>query len=77
VVKSFKDKLRARLPVSVAEVGDVERYQVAELGIAAVSGELGRCEELIDAALGMAERLEASWVVSASRRIEPYREDLP
>jgi hypothetical protein len=32
---------------------------------------------LIDAALGMAERLEASWVVSASRRIEPYREDLP
>ena len=38
VVKSFKDRVRARFPVSIAEVGDLERYQVATLGVAVVSG---------------------------------------
>ncbi|HEX9622550.1 MAG TPA: DUF503 domain-containing protein [Polyangiaceae bacterium] len=72
VVKSYKDKLFARFRVSVAEVGDVERYQVAELGIAAVSREASHCEQLIDAAIGVAERLESAWVVESQKRIEPY-----
>lgn len=74
VVKSYKDKLFARFKVSVAEVGDVERYQVAEIGIAAVARELGPCEQMIDAALRLAERLESAWVVESNRRIEPYGE---
>ena len=36
VVKSFQDRLRAKLPVSVAEVGDTEALQVATLGVAVV-----------------------------------------
>jgi len=54
VVRSLKDRLRARLPVSVAEVGDVERYQIATLGVAVVSGDSARCREVLDAARGMA-----------------------
>jgi len=54
VVKSLKDRVRARLPVSLAEIGDLERYQVATLGIAVVSNEAARCSEILSAAVGMA-----------------------
>ena len=53
VVKSLKDRVRARLPVSLAEVGDLERYQVATLGVAVVSNEAARCSEVLSAAVGM------------------------
>ncbi len=54
VVKSLKDRLRARLPVSLAEVGELERYQVATLGLAVVSNESARCSEVLAAAANMA-----------------------
>jgi len=57
VVKSFKDRVRAKLPVSVAEVGDTERLQVATLGVAVVSNETARCHEILAAALSMARVL--------------------
>lgn len=57
VVKSFKDRMRAKLPVSVAEVGDLESLQVATLGFAVVSNDTGRCDELLAAAVGMARVL--------------------
>lgn len=37
VVKGFKERVRARFPVSISEVGDVERHQVATLGVAVVA----------------------------------------
>ncbi len=54
MVKSFKDRVRARLPVSLAEVGELERYQVATLGVAVVSTEAARCSEVLSAVVGMA-----------------------
>jgi uncharacterized protein YlxP (DUF503 family) len=54
VVKSLKDRLRARVPVSLAEVGDLERYQVATLGVAVVSNEAARCSAVLSQAVGMA-----------------------
>src|SRR5436190_5389787 len=54
VVKSFKDRVRARLPVSLAEVGELERWQVATLGVAVVANESARCSEVQSAAVGMA-----------------------
>lgn len=54
VVKSLKDRIRARIPVSIAEVGDLERYQVATLGIAVVSNEASRCSEVMDSVVRMA-----------------------
>lgn len=56
VVKSFKDRVRARFPVSIAEVGDLERYQVATLGVAVVSGEAARCQEVLSAVTRAAEQ---------------------
>jgi uncharacterized protein YlxP (DUF503 family) len=54
VVKSLKDRIRAKMPVSVAEVGDLERYQVATLGVAVVSNDAARCSEVMDSVVRMA-----------------------
>jgi uncharacterized protein YlxP (DUF503 family) len=57
VVKAFKDRVRARLPVSVAEVGDAERYQLATVGVAVVSGGSDRCREALDHARSLAAQV--------------------
>jgi uncharacterized protein len=54
VVKSLKDRVRAKLPVSVAEVGDLEHPGVAYLGLAVVANESGRCSEILSAVVSMA-----------------------
>jgi uncharacterized protein YlxP (DUF503 family) len=57
VVKSFKERARARLPLSISEVGDVERYQVATVGAVTVARDSGYVksvlQELIDLASGL------------------------
>lgn len=72
VVKSYKERLKARLPVVVAELGDVESYQLATLGLCAVSGELGQCESIIDKALGMAHSLADALVADARHEVIPF-----
>jgi uncharacterized protein YlxP (DUF503 family) len=47
VVKGLKDRARAKLPVTIAEIGDLERHQVATLGVAVVSNESARCSEVL------------------------------
>jgi uncharacterized protein len=54
VVKSLKDRLQARMPISLAEVGNLERYQVATLGMAVVSNEAARCSAVLSQAVAMA-----------------------
>jgi uncharacterized protein len=48
VVRSFKGRLAARLNVSVAEVGDVERHQIATLGVVTVARESGVCRRVLE-----------------------------
>jgi uncharacterized protein len=57
VVKSCKDRLRARLPLSVAEVGDAGRLQLATLGVAVISGDATRCDQILASALRMLSAL--------------------
>ena len=47
VVKGLKDRARAKLPVSIAEIGDLERWQVATLGVSVVSNDSARCSEVL------------------------------
>lgn len=53
VVKSLKERLRARLRLSVAEVGDVKRYQLATLGLAVVGRDSGLCREALSRATAL------------------------
>jgi uncharacterized protein len=72
VVKSFKDRMRARLPVSVAEVGDVERHQVATVGVAVVSGQSARCSEILASARSMAASLGGALLADATTEIVSF-----
>ena len=72
VVKSFKDRVRARLPVSVAEVGDVERHQVATVGVAVVSGQSERCTEILASASSMAATLGGAVLADATTEIVSF-----
>lgn len=72
VVKSFKDRVRARLPVSIAEVGDVERYQVATLGIAAVSGSPRRANEALSHVTSMASNLAGAVLADVATEIVAF-----
>lgn len=72
VVKSFKDRVRAKLPVSVAEVGDLAALQVATLGLAVVSNETGRCHEVLAAALGMARVLPDAVLCDVRTEVLPF-----
>jgi uncharacterized protein YlxP (DUF503 family) len=47
VVKGLKDRARAKLPVSIAEIGDLERHHVATLGVSVVSNDSARCSEVL------------------------------
>ena len=70
VVKSLKDRLRARLNVAVAEVGEQEMWQRAIVSAVTVSGErrvaeevLQRVEEDASGVLGpMLVRTELEWM---------------
>lgn len=48
VVKSLRDRIRARFPVAVAETGDQELYARGQLGVAAVGGHGGALERALD-----------------------------
>ncbi len=74
VVKSYKERLKARLPVTVAELGDVESYQLATLGLCTVSGELTQCEDVIHKALGMARTLADALVTDVRHEVIPFGE---
>jgi uncharacterized protein len=72
VVKSFKDRLRAKLPVSAAEVGDLSQLQVATLGFAVVSNDSERCHEILSAAIGMARVLPDAVLCDVRTEIVPF-----
>jgi uncharacterized protein YlxP (DUF503 family) len=56
VVRSFKDKVRAHQPVSIAEVGDANRLQWVTFGVTVVSGESEICQSVLGAVVSMAEQ---------------------
>ncbi len=63
VVRSFKDRVQARLRVAVAEVGGLDQHQRAVLGVAVVSGDAGRVDELLAVAANMADGLRDAVLV--------------
>lgn len=72
VVRSFKDRVRARLPVSVAEVGDVELRQVATLGLAVVSADASRCREVLSSATSIAGGLGDALVADVATEVMSF-----
>ena|SRR5258708_40037822 len=55
VVSSLLQRVRAEFRVSAAEVGELDRWQLAELAIAAVSNNARHTEEVLAAVLSYIE----------------------
>jgi uncharacterized protein YlxP (DUF503 family) len=72
VVKSFKDRVRARFPVSIAEIGELERYQVATLGVAVIAGDAARCSEVLSAVSRAAEQASDAVLADVATEIVPF-----
>ena len=53
VLKSIKDKLRARFNVSIAEVDDHDLWQKGTLGLVTCSNDAARIQSLLDKILMM------------------------
>lgn len=68
VVRSFKERVKSRLSVSIAEVGDHDKLQLATFGVAVVSGDAAMCEELLSKVTSMASTLPDA--ILADRAVE-------
>lgn len=75
VVLSYKDRVRARLKLAVAEVGDADRLQLATLAVVAVSGECASCEQQLAAARNLAANLGDALLSDARETVIPFGED--
>lgn len=74
VVHAFRDRVRARLSASITEIGDLERYQVAALGVAVVARDSAHCEELTSLVRHAAEGLRDALVSDVATEIVSFGE---
>ncbi len=75
VVKSFKDRVKSRLGISAAEIGDPEKLQRATLGVSVVSGDSAVCHELLSSVRHMAEGLPDALVADVRTEVFSFGRD--
>ena len=71
VVRSFRDKVRARLDVSIAEVDHLDLHQRATFGVAVVSNDATICDELLASVGKMANNVRDAVLVDRATEIMP------
>lgn len=76
VLRRIKDRVRARLGLVIAEVGDHELWQRAQLGVAAVSGDRGKVVELLDAVCRCAAGVEGVEFLAQWREVSSFAGEL-
>lgn len=69
VVRSFRDRVRSRLSASIAEVGDLDRLQVATLGACVVAREATRCHELLSEVTALAGGLRGALLADVATEV--------
>ena len=74
VVRSFKERVKSRLGVSIAEVDHHDKLQVATFGVAVVSGDAAVCEELLEKVTSMASSLPDANLADRASELIPFGE---
>ena len=72
VVRSFKERVQARLRVSVAEVGVLDNPRQATLAVAVVSNEAAVCDEVLARVATMAGTLSDAVLADRATEIVPF-----
>lgn len=72
IVRSYKERLASRLPVSVAEVGELELHQLATLGLCTVSNDARRCDEILAASVRLARQVPDAQLSDVATEVVPF-----
>ncbi|MEZ4360124.1 MAG: DUF503 domain-containing protein [Kofleriaceae bacterium] len=72
IVRRIKDRARQRLGLTVVEVGALELWQRAELGVAVTAQERGQVQALLDDVWRSVTTTEGVELLHASRDIAPF-----
>ena len=76
VVLKFRDRIRSRFDVSIAEVGEQDIHQRAVFGVAVVSGDHGVCDSVLGEVARSAELAEDALLTDRETEIITVGEDL-
>jgi uncharacterized protein YlxP (DUF503 family) len=74
VLRRIKDRVRNKFNVAIAEVGDQDAWQSAQLGFAVVANELGFTQSVVQKILAFVEALAVAKVVDDEQDYVNYGE---
>jgi uncharacterized protein len=75
VVRSFKERVKSRIAVSIAEVGHLDKLQLAAFGVAVVSGDAAVCEELLGRVTALASTLPNAVLTDRATEVIPFGDE--
>lgn len=76
-VRRAVERVKARFNVSIAEVGDLSRWQVATLAVAAVSNERAHLNEVLDRVMSTIASAGSALVTQREMEIQSYGDREP
>jgi uncharacterized protein YlxP (DUF503 family) len=76
VVRKFRDRIRARFDVSIAEVDAQDLHQRAVFGVSVVSGEAAVCDSVLEQVARAAETQEEAVLTDRATEVITVGEDL-
>ena len=72
VVLKFRDRVRARFGVSIAEVAEQDMLQRAVFGVTVVSGDAAVCDSVLEQVAQAAERVGDAVLTDRATEIVPF-----
>jgi uncharacterized protein YlxP (DUF503 family) len=76
VVRRFRDRVRARFDVSIAEVAEQDLLQKAVFGVSVVSGDAAVCDSVLEQVARAAETDENAVLTDRSTEVMSFGGDL-
>jgi hypothetical protein len=76
VTRKFRDRVRARFDVSIAEVGALDLHQKAIFGVAVISGDASVCDSLLEQVARAAELQEDAVLTDRATELIPIGDDM-
>jgi uncharacterized protein YlxP (DUF503 family) len=76
VVLKFRDRVRARFDVSIAEVGAQDLHQRAVFGVSVVSGDAAVCDSVLEQVAGAAASAADAVLTHRETEVVTFGDDL-
>jgi uncharacterized protein YlxP (DUF503 family) len=76
VVRKFRDRVRARFDVSIAEVAEQDKHQRAVFGVSVVSADAAVCDSVLEQVARAAETQEDAVLTDRETEVVTFGDDL-